>query len=192
MSLDEFASPGETLADLDLPHLPAPCRERAIISTALLRKAEESLHCGELMQSCLYGWGAAEEITKAVAANWQQYGVVGDRWQDLRALVNALSVVDPDVIRAIENWSSDYDGQGVRQSWPALDDRLKALGWDRRDFLADGFLAANDLLESFRENHATEFIVEHDLKLTERFVTQMRGWLQQPCPPEGFRQFHNR
>lgn len=180
-----------SLADTELAALPWQSRERAVASSVLLRKAQDCLERGDWAQTCVYGWGAAEEITKAVAGNWQDYGVVAERWQDLRALVNALSITDPDVIAALEHWKSDYRKLGGESSRQALDNRLAAAGWDWDHFLAGGFSAATNLLEAFQENRATEFTVKHDLKRTARFVAQMQGWLRQTCPPEGFRQFHH-
>ena len=180
-----------SLTDAELAGLPRQSREHAIASSVLLRKAQDCLEHGDWAQTCVYGWGAAEEITKAVAGNWQDYGVVAARWQDLRALVNALSITDPDVIATLEHWTSDYRKLGGAGSRQALGKRLAAAGWDWDDFLAGGFSAATSLLEAFQENRVTEFTVKHDLKRTARFVAQMQGWLRQPCPPEGFRQFHN-
>ena len=175
----------------DLARLSPQCREYATTSPILLRKAHDCVSKGELLQACVYGWGAAEDITKAVAENWKEYGVECGRPQDLRALVNSLSVTDPEVIQAVDIWKSDYAELGEQRSRQALNDRLDALGWDWSEFLANGFYAATDLLERFYESRANEFIVKNDLKRVEQFVGQMQVWLLQPCPPDGFQQFHN-
>lgn len=191
MTASNFANVPGALADAELKRLSPQCREYAAASPVLLRKSQESLKRGELQQACLYGWGAAEEITKAVAENWKDYGVVCECYQDMDALVNALSVTDPEVIKAVEHWKSDYDKLGAQGSRQALNDRLEALGWDWQEFLPNGFSAATNLLDCFCENRAREFTVKSSLKRIERFVTQMQHWLRQPCPPDGFRQFHN-
>lgn len=185
------ATVSNALTDADLARLSPQCRERATVSPILLRKAQDCASKGELLQACVYGWGAAEDITKAVAENWKEYGVVCERRQDMWALVNSLSVTDPDVIKAAEHWKSDYDEFGAQLSRQKLDERLQKLGWDWSEFLANGFSAADNLLEAFYENKANEFIVKSDLQRVERFVAQMQVWLLQPCPPDGFRQFHN-
>ena len=179
------------LADDELARLSPQCRKHAVASPVLLRKAQESLKHGDLLQACVYGWGAAEEITKAVAENWRDYGVVCERHQDLWALVNALSVTDPEVIKAVEHWKSDYAVLGAQGSREALDNRLEALGWDWQEFLPSGFSAATNLLECSHENSAREFTVNTNLKRTARFVMQMQHWLRRTCPPDGFRQFQN-
>lgn len=191
MTASNVANLPEAMTDAEFACLTPQCREHAVASPVLLRKAQESLKHGQFLQACLYGWGAAEEITKAVAENWKHYGVVCERYQDMSALVNALSVTDPEVIKAIEHWKSDYNELGVQGSREALNDRLEALGWDWQQFLANGFSAATNLLECSSENRVREFTVEADLKRTERYITQMQLWLRQPCPPDGFRQFHN-
>ncbi len=179
------------LTDADWRQLSLQTQEYAATSPVLLRKAHACVSKGELLQVCVYGWGAAEDITKAVAENWKEYGVECRRPQDLRALVNSLSVTDPEVIKAVDNWKSDYDELGEQRSRQALNDRLGALGWDWSEFLTSGFYAATDLLERFYESRANEFIVKNDLKRVEQFVAQMQVWLRQPCPPDGFQQFHN-
>ena len=191
MTASNIANAPDALADAELERLSPQCREHAAASPVLLRKARESLKHGELLPACVYGWGAAEEITKAVAENWKDYGVVCERYQDMSALANALSVTDPEVIKAIEHWRLDYDELGAQGSRQALDDRLQALGWDWQEFLANGFSAATNLLECFSENRVREFTVKNSLKRTERYVAQMQLWLRQPSPPDGFRQFHN-
>ena len=178
-------------ADAVLKHLAPDIRERAIASRVLLRKAQECQARGKLQQACVYGWGAAEEITKAVAENWKEYGVMCERPQDLRALVNALSVTDPKVIVAIDDWRDEADALDERYRWERLDDLLSAAGWDWQEFLADGFNAAENLLDSFDRNDVRGFIVEHDLKRIARLIDKMQDWLLQPSLPDGFRQFHN-
>lgn len=192
MTTAAFVSTVEIAADPEFAYLSPQCREHAVASSVLLRKAQDCLKHKDLPQTCVYGWGAAEEIAKAVAFNWQDYGVAGENWQDLWALSNALSVTDPDVIKAIEGWKPDYATLGAKGSWQALDARLTALGWNWDDFLANGFMAAANLQRSFEENRFSEFAVKEDLRRTARFVAQMQTWLRQPCPPDGFRQFHNR
>ena len=128
------------LTDADLSHLSPQCRERATASLILLRKARDCADEGELLQACVYGWGAAEDITKAVAANWKEYGVVCERYHDMRALVNSLSVTDPAVIKAVEHWKSDYGEFGAQLSRQKLDDRLQKLGWDWSEFFGKRIL----------------------------------------------------
>ena len=191
MTAANVANVPDALTNAELERLSPQCREYAAASPTLLRKGQDCLHRGELLQACVYGWGAAEEVTKAVAENWKDYGVVCERYQDMRALVNALSVTDPEVIKAVEYWKSDYAKLGAQGSRQALDDRLETLGWDWQEFLPNGFSAATNLLECFYENSAREFTVKTNLKRTERFVAQMQLWLRRPSPPDGFRQFHN-
>ena len=188
----DLATTTESVAVPESDCLSPQCREHAVASAVLLRKAQECLQRRDWEQTCVYGWGAAEEITIAVAVNWQDYGVVADNRRDMRALVNALSVTDPDVIKAIEQWNADYAKHGARGSWQSLDNRLDAVGWKWDEFLSGGFSAAVSLLESFEDKHIIPAAVKHDIKRTARFVEQMRYWLEQPAPPDGFRQFHNR
>lgn len=192
MTTAAFVSTMEIAADPEFAYLSPQCREHAVASSVLLWKAQGCLKHKDLPQTCVYGWGAAEEIARAVAFNWRDYGVEGESWQDLWALSNALSITSPDVIKAIEKWQPDYAALGAQKSWQALDERLSALGWNWDDFLANGFIAADNLRKSFEENRCREFSVKENLKRTARFIEQMQGWLKQPCPPEGFRQFHNR
>ena len=187
----ELQTTTESIAEYESDFLSPECREHAVASAVLLRKAQECLQCGDWEQTCVYGWGAAEEITRAVAVNWQDYGVVAADRRDMRALVNALSITNPDVIKAIEQWQADYAQRSARDSWQSLDDRLAATGWKWDEFLSNGFSSAVSLLESFEDNRIIPAAVKHDIKRTARFVEQMRYWLEQPGPPDGFRQFHN-
>ena len=179
------------LADADIQRLAPHIRERAVASRILLKKAQDCRRRGELRQACIYGWGAAEEITTAVAENWKEYGVECERPQDLSALVNALSVTDPIVIAAIDDWKAEADALEERSRWKALDDRLAAVGWDWQEFLADGFSAAENLLDSFDRNDVRELVIKRDLERTGQLISKMQHWLLQPCPPDGYRQFHN-
>lgn len=167
------------LSDADRRRLSPQTRTYALASFELLRAAAGHLDNGDMRQASETGWGAAAQIVKAVGENW-------------KAQHRALSVTDPDVIKAIEGWKPDYATLGAKGSWQALDARLTALGWNWDDFLANGFMAAANLQRSFEENRFSEFAVKEDLRRTARFVGQMQTWLRQPCPPDGFRQFHNR
>ncbi|MDE2786349.1 MAG: hypothetical protein OXL37_06760 [Chloroflexota bacterium] len=191
MPASNVANVLEAVTDAELAYLSPQCRMHATASPVLLRKAQEALKHGELRQACVYAWGAVEEITKAVAENWKDYDVICERYQDMSALVNALSVTDPEIIKAIERWRSDYDELGAQGSRQALNDRLEALGWDWEEFLTNGFSAATNLLECFSENRVREVTVEASLNRIERYIAQMQHWLLQPSPPDGFRQFHN-
>lgn len=182
----------ESIAESESDCVSPECREHAVASAVLLRKAQECLARGDWEKTCVYGWGAAEEIMRAVAVNWRDYGVVADDRRDLRALANALSITDPNVIKAIDQWNADYAQRGARNSWQTLDTRLDAVGWQWDDFLSSGFSAAASLLESFEDKHIIPAAVKHDIKRTARFVEQMHYWLEQPGPPDGFCQFHNR
>lgn len=179
------------LTDADLRRLAPHIRERAVASRILLRKAQDRQRHGKLRQACVYGWGAAEEITTAVAENWKEYGVECERPQDLRALVNALSVIDPKAFAAIDDWKAEAGTLEGQSRWKALDDRLTAVGWDWHEFLADGFSAAENLLDNIDRNDVREFIVKNNLERTAQLISKMQHWLLQPCPPDGFRQFHN-
>ena len=181
----------DPLTDADRARLSAQCLEYADGSLAFLRKAERCRKNHELASACLYGWGAAEDSTKAVGENWKDCGVVYADERDLNALVNALVLYDSAFMQAV---AAVYEGEGD------FSEKQRAIGElvrnqpqaDRDNQLDVCFRAAVSLRESFYEGYEIyELLLEHDLKRVARFVYRMLPWLRQPCPPDGFRQLHN-
>ena len=79
----------------------------------LLGKAGDYFSEGDLRQASEKGWGAAAQLTKAVAENWCDADVTHGRHQDLRALVHGLSTAAPrqgllDGFRAAESLHENF------------------------------------------------------------------------------------
>ena len=192
-SVSEVAdSASAALSDADRARLSTQCLEYADSSLALLRKAERCRKEDDLAAACLYGWGAAEDITKAVGENWKDCGVAYEDGRDQRALVNSLALYDSEFMQTV---AAIYNAEGDSS------EKQRAIGElarnqsqaDRANQLDVCFRAAVSLRESFYEGYEVyELLLEEDLKQTARFVARMFSWLRQPRPPDGFRQFHNR
>ncbi len=90
---------GPLLTDTDWGRLSNDTQEYVAASYELIDKARVYLHDGDLRQASEKGWGAAAQITKAVAENWRDSGVAHGRHQDLRALVAGLATaeLEPDL-----------------------------------------------------------------------------------------------
>ena len=130
-------------------------------------------------------------LRKAVGENWKDCGVAYADERDLNALVNALVLYDSTFMQAV---AAVYDAEGD------FSEKQRAIGElvrnqpqaDRDNQLDVCFRAAVSLRESFYEGYEIyELLLEQDLKRVARFVARMLPWLRQPCPPDGFRQFHN-
>ena len=79
----------------------------------LMGKAGDYFSEGDLRQASEKGWGAAAQLTKAVAENWRNAGVTHGRHQDLRTLVHGLSTAAPrqgllDGFRAAESLHENF------------------------------------------------------------------------------------
>ena len=178
----------DTLSDADRARLSRQCLEYADGSLALLRKAERCRKNNELAAACLYGWGAAEDITKAVGENWKDYGVTCADERDLRTLVNALVLYDSEFMQAVA---------AIHDSESEFSEKQRTIGElvrnqpeaDRDNQLDVCFRAAESLRETFYEGYQIyELLLERDLKRVANFVARMFPWLRQPYPPDGFRQ----
>ena len=179
------------LPDADRARLSEQCLEYANSSLALLRKAERCRKDHDLAAACLYGWGAAEDITKAVGENWKDCGVTYADERDQRALVNALVLYDSAFMQTV---AAIYDAEGdSSEKQLAIRELVRNQPQeDRENQLDVCFRAAVSLRESFYEGYEVyELLLEQDLNRIARFIARMFPWLRQPCPPDGFRQFHN-
>ena len=89
------ANPANSLlAEADWQRLSADTQEYVAASHELIGKARVYLRDGDLRQASEKGWGAAAQIVKAVAENWNDSGVTHGRHQDLRGLVNGLAALE--------------------------------------------------------------------------------------------------
>ena len=171
--------------------LSAQCLEYASSSLALLSKAERCRKNHELAAACLYGWGAAEDITKAVGENWKDCDVTYADERDLSALVNALALYDSAFMQAA---AAIYDGESdFSEKQRAMCELVGNQSQeDRENQLDVCFRAAESMRESFYEGYEIyELLLEQNLRRVARYIARMLPWLRQPCLPDGFRQFHN-
>ena len=101
--MTSLANPASAqLSDAEWQWLTPHTQQYVAASYDLLSKAAGYLTAGDLRQASEKGWGAAAQIVKAVAENWRDSGVTHGRHQDLRALVNGLSVLDAESTLIVE------------------------------------------------------------------------------------------
>ena len=182
-------SAGSAPTDGDLAHLSSQCREYIASSLALLRKAERCRKGHAPVAASLYGWGAAEDITKAVGENWKDCGVAYSDERDLRTLVDALLVHDSEFMRAVaEVCDGDSD---FSEKQRAIDEMIVNQPVEERNNQLDVcFRAAVSLRESFYDgDDISDRMLEYGLQGVARYINRMLLWLHQPHPPQGFRQY---
>lgn len=160
----------------------------AASSSTLLRKAERSYASGEPLQACLYAWGAAEDISNAVAENWQKYGVSHANERDLWALMHGLLVFDSKMMAAATAICESPISSAEK------DQAIAALVKDQTPQemaaqLDTGFYAAERLRDCFYDGDVDERCLEQDLGRVANYIKRMLYWLRQPHPPVGFRQY---
>lgn len=189
ITADADAPALDSLSAADLAKLSPQCREYATASPMLLRKAERSYASGEPLEACIYAWGAAEDISKAVAENWKDYGVTHQDERDLWALVHGLLRYDSTMMAAaaaICESELPFDEQQAaikelvaNQSSASLNSELDSC-----------YRGALNLRECFYEDQFTDYHLERGLPKIANYINRMLYWLRQPHPPVGFRQ-HN-
>ena len=157
-------------------------------SFTLLRKAERCYRECAPLQACLYAWGAAEDISKAVAENWKHYGVSHGNERDLWALMHGLLVFDSKLMQAAASiCEADITNAEKNQ---AIDSLISAqTQQDLETQLDTCFYAAERLRECFYDGYTDELRLERDLKQVANYINRMLYWLRQPHPPVGFRQY---
>ena len=189
LTTDADAPALDALSVADLAKLSPQCREYAATSPVLLRKAERSYASGEPLEACIYAWGAAEDISKAVAENWKDYGVTHQDERDLWKLVQGLMQYDSAMVAA---------AAAICESGLPFDEQQAAINElvanqssaSRRSELNSCYRDALNLRECFYEDRFTEHQLKHGLPGIANYINRMLYWLRQPHPPVGFRQ-HN-
>ena len=180
------ASKGLTCADRT--RLSPQSWEYATAGFILLRKAQDCRNRNELQEACLYGWGAAEEITRAVAENWKDYGVERSDERDLKTLVYGILLFDSEMMRSV---AAICDGEGSsdekqQEIGKLVRNRSKSELESELDWL---FHEAEDLREGFYDDDTAELYIDRGLKSVALYIAKMLPWLRQPHPPQGFRQY---
>ena len=95
------------------------------------------------------------------------------------------------MVKAVaENWSDSGVTHRRHQDLRALVNGLSDIA--PQDALVRGFRAAQNLHENFYENDDSENRVRRDLTRTEQFINSMLPYLNNPSPPQGFRQGRRR
>ena len=175
------------LDDAMLAGLSPECREYAAASPVLLRKAERSYASGEPLEACIYAWGAAEDITKAVAENWKDYGVTHQNERDLWALMHGLLPYDsPMVAAAAAICESELPFAEQQAAIKELVANQSSASM--HSALDSCYRGALNLRECFYEDRFTDYQLEHGLPKVANYINRMLYWLRQPHPPVGFRQ----
>ena len=186
--MSDTAPAPDALTDDDRARLSLNCWEYATSSFTLLRKAQRCRNSRQLLEAGLYAWGAAEDITKAVAENWKDCGVSHEDERDLRNLVSGLLVFDSAFMQSV---ATVCDGEiSHSEKSQAIDKLIRNQSEADYDAQLDTcFNAASDLQESFYDDDVTEFYLDRGLKSVSTYISRMLYWLRQPHPPQGFRQY---
>lgn len=188
-SVADTVPAGGVLTETDRAGLTPQAWDYANSSFTLLRKAERCYASWEPLQTCLYAWGAAEDIGKAVAENWKDYGVTHRDERDLWVLTHRLMQHDSEMMVA---------AAAICESSISSADKDRAIAalvreQTREEMEAEldtGFHAAERLRECFYEGDVDDRCLEQDLGRVANYINRMLYWLRQPHPPVGFRQ-HN-
>lgn len=164
------------------------CREYAAASSMQLRKAERCYANGDPLEACLYAWGAAEDISKAVAENWGCYGVSHQNERDLWTLMHGLLLFDSKMMQAVASICEADIASAEKDQ--AIDAPIRAqTPQDMEAELDTCFYAAERLRECYYDGCVDELQLEQDLAQVARYINRMLYWLRQPHPPVGFRQY---
>lgn len=187
-TLTDFAPAEDVLTETDRASMTPQAWDYANSSFTLLRKAERCCRAYAPLQACLYAWGAAEDISKAVAENWRGYGVSHKNERDLWTLMQGLLVFDSKMMQAAAAiCEADIPSAEKNQ---AIDALIKAQTKEEMETQLDTcFHAAERLRECFYHGDVAETGLEQDLRRVANYINRMLYWLRQPHPPVGFRQY---